>query len=248
MIKPFYEHAGITVYCGDARELLPQLAIDVDVAVCDPPTGETSLVWDKWPTGWVAAIPCRSLWCFGTLRMFRAHFGECRGWKLSQDVIWEKHNGSGLMADRFRRVHEQVAHFYRGKWSGVFHEAQKTYDATARTIRRKQKPTHWSKIKSGYFVAIDGGPRLMRSVMRVRSEHGRAENETQKPLAILRPLLAYSCPKSGIVLDPMCGSGSTLVVAKSLGMRAVGIELRESQCEIAARRLSQEVLQLAEVS
>lgn len=237
-MQPYYEDAGVTIYCGDSRAVLPQLAIDVDVAICDPPTEETNLDWDRWPNGWVSCVPSRSLWCFGTLRMFRTHFPEFDGWKLAQDVVWEKHNGTGMMADRFRRVHEQIAHFYRGRWSAVFHEAQKTFDATARTIRRKQKPSHWSKIKSGYFVAIDGGPRLMRSVLHVRSEHGRAENETQKPLELLRPLIAYSCPRSGVVLDPMCGAGSTLVAAKNLGRRAVGIDVRESQCEIAARRCS----------
>lgn len=247
-MKTFYEHAGIAIYHGDCRELLPQLAIDVDVTVCDPPTGETALEWDRWPDGWVESLPGSSLWCFGTLRMFRAHFQDFESWKLAQDIVWEKHNGTGMMADRFRRVHEQIAHFYRGKWSAVFHEAQKTFDATARTIRRKQKPSHWSKIKSGYFVATDGGPRLMRSVLRVRSEHGKAENETQKPLGILRPILAYSCPKSGLVLDPMCGAGSTLVASKSLGLRAIGIDVRESQCEIAAKRLAQEVIAFAEVS
>lgn len=247
-MRLYYEHAGIVIYCGDCREILPQLAIDVDVVLADPPTGETALPWDKWPHGWVAALPGRSLWCFGTLRMFRTRFQEFQAWKLAQDIVWEKHNGTGMMADRFRRVHEQAAHFYRGKWSAVFHEAQKTFDATARTIRRKQKPSHWSKIKCGYFVAIDGGPRLMRSVLHIRSEHGRAENETQKPLALLRPLLAYSCPQTGLVLDPMCGAGSTLVAAKSLGMRAIGIDVRESQCEIAAKRLSQEMLQFSEIS
>jgi site-specific DNA-methyltransferase (adenine-specific) len=246
-VKPYYQHAGITIYYGDCREILPKLAIDVDVTLADPPTGETALEWDKWPRGWVASLPGSSLWCFGTLRMFRAHFAEFQEWKLAQDIVWEKHNGSGMMADRFRRVHEQVAQFYRGKWSAVFHEAQKTFDATARTIRRKQKLSHWSKIKSGHFTATDGGARLMRSVLRIRSEHGRAENETQKPLALLRTILAYSCPKSGLVLDPMAGSGSTLVAAKSLGMRGVGIETREPQCEIAAKRLSQEILQFESV-
>jgi site-specific DNA-methyltransferase (adenine-specific) len=178
--------------------------------------------------------------------MFMAHAAELKkaGWKLSQDVIWEKHNGSGLMADRFRRVHEQAAHFYRGPWKAIYHNAQMTMDATRRTIRRKQKPTHWSKIKAGHFVAHDGGPRMMRSVMQVRSEHGRADNPTQKPLGILRPLIEYSCPPDGLILDPCAGSGSTLVAAKECNRRAIGIEIREQDCEAAARRLNQEVLPL----
>ena len=243
-MRPYYESEGITIYHGDCREVLPTIQ-RFDLAVCDPPYGETSLEWDRRVDGWLNLLSVAQLWCFGSLRLFMSTPFD--GWRHIQEVIWEKHNGSNFHADRFRRVHEIVAHFVseRATWGQVYKAPVHTMDATARSVRRKQRPPHTGHIERGSYTSRDGGPRLMRSVLRVRSCHGEAEHPTQKPLGIIEPLIAYSCPAMGVVVDPFAGSGSTLVAAKNLGRRAIGIEVEERYCEVAARRLSQRVLDLA---
>lgn len=64
---------------------------------------------------------------------------------------------------------------------------------------------------------------------------------TQKPIALMQWVLR-DVAAHGVVVDPFLGSGTTLVAAKSLGRRAIGIEIEERYCEIAAERLAQDVL------
>ncbi len=63
---------------------------------------------------------------------------------------------------------------------------------------------------------------------------------SQKPVRLISKLLGLS--RDGIVLDPFMGSGTTLVAAKLMERHAIGIEIEEKYCEIAAKRLAQEVL------
>lgn len=228
----------------DAEDYLLGTLGPVDAIVTDPPYGDTSLEWDRAaPPAWieVAAQITDTLWCFGSMRFHMAHAAHfaAGGWKYGQEVVWEKHNGSGFHADRFKRVHELAVHYYRGAWADQHREVPTTADATARTVRRKARPAHTGHIEKSSYVSHDGGPRLMRSVIRVRSEHGRAVHPTQKPLGILRPLIEYSVPPGGIVLDPFAGSGSTLRAARSIGRRAIGIELQADYCAAAVGLLNQ---------
>lgn len=252
-MNPYYSDEHVTLYHGDALALLTDAKVVADVCVTDPPYGDTSLTWDRWPSLWPSVVASvlptpTSLWCFGSMRMFLAQHGEFADWSYGQEIVWEKHNGSGFHADRFKRVHEFAVQWYRGDWASVYKAPQFTNDATKRTVRRKERPTHTGEIADSTYTSIDGGPRLMRSVLQVRSMHGRAIHPTEKPTGILSPLIDYSCPPGGTVLDPFAGSGSTLHAAAMSGRHAIGIEADERYCEAAANRLSQGVLDFGEVS
>lgn len=244
-MKPYYEdtHTGIALYLGKMEEVLPALGLQADLIVADPPYAETSLAWDRWPDGWptLAATVASSMWCFGSMRMFLQQRDEFADWKLSQDIVWEKHNGTGFATDRFKRVHEIATHWYRGDWKAVHHDTPRVaYTGPDKHARRRQPHgQHTGKIGQSYYA--DDGTRLMRSVMDAKSVRG-GFHPTEKPLGIITPLLTYACPEGGLVVDPFAGSGSTLDAARQAGRRAIGIEAHEPYAEAAANRLSNLVL------
>lgn len=250
-MKPSFEEDGITIYHGDCRDVLPELTGGADAVVTDPPYGDTSLDWDQPVKGWLDLIDTRQVWCFGSLRFWLEHGADFRDdWTYAQEIVWEKHNGSGFHADRFKRVHELAVHWYRGPWGTLYTSVPVTLDPTPRAMRRKRRPPHTGNIEASSYRSEDGGPKLMRSVLQVRSEHGRAIHPTQKPVGIADPLIRFSVPQEGVVLDPFMGSGTTLLAAKQSGRRAIGIEINEHYCEAAAERFAQQSLDLvgAEVS
>lgn len=240
-MKPYYEDDMVQLYHGDVREVVQDLTEFADVVITDPPYGETALEWDQWVDGWPTLMTwhTNSMWCFGSMRMFTDHWGDFRGWRLAQDIVWEKHNGTGFATDRFKRVHENVIHVYQGvPWSDVHHETvREEYHGPDKHTRAKgSKGQHYGDI--GGHVYDDDGRRIVRSVIKAKSVRGGV-HRTQKPTAVLDPLIRYSCPEDGLVMDPFAGSGSTLLTARWLGRRAIGIELREDHCEQAAKRLDE---------
>ena len=238
--RPYYEDEAVTLYHGDALALLP-LMPKADAVVTDPPYGETSLTWDRWPEGWpaLAAEVAPQMWCFGSLRMFMERRDDLAEWKLAQDVVWEKHNGSGFDADRFKRVHELALHFYRGEWADVYREPQKVAGEARPSARIKTREAGQHRGKIGAEGYEYGDDRMQRTVIFARSCHGYAVHPTQKPEDIVAPLLQYSVPLGGLVVDPFAGSGTTLLVARKTGRRAIGIEARADYCKAIAARLAQ---------
>lgn len=238
-MTPYYQDDHVQLYHGDMRELVSQF--DADAVVTDPPYGETSLAWDRWPEGWPSSIPAsiRAMWCFGSMRMFLDRRDEFRpDWRLSQDIVWEKPQGTGLAVDRFRRVHEHVTHWYRGAWSDAHHDTPRTRRTGPDNGSRSKGASKGAHLSAaGNRAYVDDGMRLVRSVIHAKSIR-RGLHQTEKPSAILELLIRYAVPAGGVVLDPFAGSCSTLLTARQLGRCAVGIEADEAMCEKAAKRLS----------
>lgn len=235
---------SIDLIHGDCRATLPPGPFDV--CMTDPPYGDTALAWDSIVPGWVGAVasvlkPVASMWVFGSMRFLAPLFAELQvhGFRYSQDIVWEKQNGTGFHTDRFRRVHEHAVLFYRGAWSEVYHETQRdgTFN-THGTLRRKAGPVHFGANEANFTVE-GGRERLMRSVIRANNEHRKAIHPTQKPVELLRPLVRYSVPPGGSVVDPFAGSGSTLLAAHAEGRDAVGVELSHDYYLGASARINQ---------
>ncbi len=247
-MSPYYTDDSVTLYHGDCREVVPALGLIVDCIVADPPYGETSLAWDRWPDEWPIAISnvASSMWCFGSMRMFLDRKDEFKAWRLSQDVIWSKGQGSGPVFDRFRRTHETITHWYHGSWGEVHKDQLRTPHYGPRggfkTRPYGELAGHRPQLLNPRATWHDDGTRTVESVIQCHNLNRHACHPTEKPVGILDPLIRYACPPGGTVLDPFAGSGSTAIAARLSGRNAVLIEADERYCELIVKRLAQDVL------
>jgi site-specific DNA-methyltransferase (adenine-specific) len=200
-VKPYYDHAGITIYHGDCRELLP--SITADVLVTDPPYGINKAEWDSEflfptaPIGCIAAAVMPGVWNI-----------------LACPVTFGSLTYRGTLA----------AYLCNGMTRG---------------------PIGFGNWIPCLLYAADGVSLWKQDgdcKSFVVGDEPLANHPSPKPMRVVRWFVDRMPP--GTVLDPFMGSGTTLRAAKDLGRKAIGIEIEERYCEIAARRLSQEVMNL----
>lgn len=223
--KPYYENDGVQVYHGDAVEIVPELDFTADVLITDPPYGM------KWVSG-------RGV-LFGKIAgddgetpiveflrpilkpLRRGRHVYCFGTSDFGDLpisgvselIWDKGIISlGNLECPWGLSHERIAF-------GV-------YNLSASDRKRG----------GGNLAARMRKQSLLRCD-RLHSEQVKA-HPTQKPVRLLRELVESSSMIGETVFDPYMGSGSTLIAAAMEGRKAVGIELEEKYCEVAAERLA----------
>lgn len=90
------------------------------------------------------------------------------------------------------------------------------------------------------------GSNVIRAQGVMAGSAARPDHPTPKPVGLMELLLA-KCP-AGVVADPFAGSGATLIAARNLGRKSIGVELEERYCEIIATRLSQQAFNFGEIA
>lgn len=230
------------IVTADCRAAMPGYG-PFDLIVADPPYGDTALAWDRRVEGWMAVAraclkPTGSIWVFGSMRSFLA-LGIPPGLRYAQDLVWEKHNGTGFAADRLKRVHEHACQFYRSDapWRDVFNEVQRrAREGPEKTGVQRRQLAHTGAI--GPSAYKDDGTRIQRSVIKMPSVRHVGRHATEKPVLLLEILIRSSCPPRGLVGDFFAGSGAAGEAAHNAGRAYVGCEIDPLTAAIARERLA----------
>jgi len=223
----------------------------VDLVFTDPPYQSTPCHWDRRPRWkdfmiemarvcgddgqmWIFTRPP---WCCDVLES-----AAVSGWRYVQEIIWEKQNAGGCTAGTFRKIHENIWHFKRLHAKTFNLDAvriPKTTKGDKSVSKRNASPTQFFGTDDSSYV--DDGLRMPKSVIHCRNVHRTKEatgHPTQKPVALLIPLILYSTNLGDVILDPFSGSGSTLTAAEMTGRSWIGIESDDIWYNRSLKRLS----------
>lgn len=242
-MRPYYEDDAVTLYHGDCREVLPTLG-PVDLVLTDPPYAiSLAGVTHKGRPG----KGSRSFDFFDGDDDWSAAVGVCVG-AVTQAAELLTAAGSIYCWVGHRQFGPLVAHLEVAGWKTRFLAWVKKCPAPPPPGAGWPSAAELCVYASrpGRTWNHDGSNPPPSNVFVADSfrygQPGKVDHPTQKPSQVITPLIAASAPEGGIVLDPFAGSGTTLRAAKDLGRRAIGIEIEERYCEIAAKRMAQEVL------
>lgn len=214
-MKPYFQDDSVTIYHGDCREVLPTLE-PVDLVLTDPPYGINLDTSNRKYKNGISRTP----------------IVNDDGVDLKQivlmgipTILWGGNCFASQLPD---------------------HPGWLCWNKTVRDdagIRQADMELAWTN-----FVRRSRAKQHLWIGAYRDSESGeQALHPTQKPLALMKWCIAIADQHMAvnIILDPFMGSGTTLRAAKDLGRKAIGIEIEERYCEIAAKRMSQSVMDLA---
>ena len=235
---PYYQDDHCTIYHGDCREILPTLA-PVDLVMADPPyslsvesnhenrrgKGTRRLDFFEGDQDWAAMTSA----VVDRIAMASV---------LAPAIyVWCGHRQFGPIVDDLESRGWRTRFLVWRKACPVPAPPGVGWDSAAELCvygfrnGRKWTPPTGTKV-----------PNVIDADSYRHGQPGKVDHPTQKPTQTATIPIAFSTHAGDTVLDPFMGSGTTLRAAKDLGRKAIGIEIEERYCEIAAKRLGQEVL------
>lgn len=222
----YYQDDFVTLHHGDCREILPTIHGGVDLVITDPPYvfGLASTHQEGKAGGW-GDLMNNSLF-------YGAWLTECRRLLNSRE-------GAAWVFGSWRSFPVLARASYEIRWpieSLLVWDKEWIGPGGTRGLRPSYELVALFA-EEGFAIPNRGVPDIWRCQWAGAKEHHPAE----KPVALLSRLIRESGTTAAI-LDPFAGSGSTLVAAKQGGRKAIGIEIEERHCEIAAGRLAQDTL------
>lgn len=223
-MKLYFEEPGIQIFHGDCRDILPHLG-PVDLVLTDPPYGIS-------------------------FRGYLSHVDDTNQyyawlWPILEDC--ERHIVDGwiVVFQSETRAHDWATNLPRD-WK-LFAIAKKFGQIRREAIARQTDyALYWCIGNPGWPPRANTGE-LYRNWYLSRDccvPAKRVNHPCPRPLDAIKYLSRCFSRRGALILDPFMGSGTTLVAAKQLGRRAIGIEIEERYCAIAVERLRQQVLPL----
>jgi len=233
---PYYADDHVTIYHGDCREILPGLERG-DVLLTDPPysqaTHDNVRTWND--TAQATTNTSRVIDFAGiTVADLRAvvELASVRRWAVfTCDVSMAAH----LLIEPpsgFEFVRQCVWVKRRGAPQLTGDRPAMWWEPIVHLHPPGRKRWNGGGHHGNYFDDTDR----------------ETPHPTSKPLSMIRSMVERFSDPDELVVDPFMGSGTTLRAAKDLGRKAIGIELDERYCEIAANRMGQEVLDFGGVA
>jgi site-specific DNA-methyltransferase (adenine-specific) len=236
MITPYYQDAYATIYHGDCREILPQLE-PVDLVLTDPPyqTHETGVPIRGRGVGQrvVETVAVGKPWGYST-----DWIDLCR---LLEPKHWIAFCNYQMLGDICAALPPQTVFVWRKANAPQMTRPVPRLDCEFIVWHRSGGDCgDMGKFKSMVIDVAMPQAGCFATERILESSSNKAAHPCQKPIAIVSPFLARLNVKT--LVDPFMGSGTTLRAAKDLGLKSIGIEIEEKYCEIAVKRLRQEIL------
>lgn len=158
--------------------------------------------------------------------------GGTWGITRKQEMTWDKKTPSAFVLSLLEHADKVCI------WGGNYYPLPPSRGWLA--WYKPDAPQTMAQVELAWTNQDRNAKQIIHSIAATNGE--RCGHPTQKPLRVMKWCISELQIKDGVILDPFCGSGTTLRAAKDLGIKSIGIELSEEYCEIAARRLSQGVL------